>query len=116
MVQAQQQPTDEMLTSLEQIQRVNSNSAWMAEVESGDGDTLRQRLQEILATVPAEAARVSGPRVSNDVSHALWEMIKAKVGHDFEQPSPVSVWKKTRHQDRTEFNPLTACTDSQVQE
>ena len=43
-----------------------------------------------LATVPVEAARVSGPREPNDVSHRIWENIKHKVGIDFEQPIAVS--------------------------
>lgn len=84
-----------MITTLEQVQRTNSGSAtgWMTEIESTDADQVRSRLQQKLATVPAEAARVSGPRNVTDISHAIWERIKHKIGVDFEQPLNLTQWR-----------------------
>ena len=64
--------------------------------------------------MPAEAARVSGPRDKADISHAIWKKIKAKVGVDFEKPLLVSQWKKGRNFEK-EFMPLSACTETEHQ-
>ena len=84
----------------------------MAEIEQEQA-TLRQNLLAKLAEVPPEAARVSGPREPNDVSHRIWERVKYKVGIDFEQPLLVSQWQDMQNFDK-EFMPLAACTDTEA--
>ena len=113
MVQAN--TSDTMTTRLEDILKTNSASTWMVEVEQ-DGDTIRQQLQAKLAQVPQQAARVSGPRDDRDVSYAIWQKIKNKVGVDFEEPLSVSFWKENLDNVEREFNPLSMCTDTQSQD
>ena len=73
---------------------------------------MQQLLLNRLAKVPADAARISGPRDNSDLSFRVWLKIKDKVGHDFENPTRLSLWRqKTNFVD--EFKPLGACTNSQ---
>ena len=103
-----------MVTDIADVVTTNSASGWMAEVEQ-DAATVRQLLQAKLATVPQSAAKVSGPRNEQDISFALWERAKRKVGVDFEQPKTVSEWRQEQNYEK-EFMPLSACTDTNVQD
>ena len=76
-----------MVTGEGDIVRTNCGSSWMVDIEQ---DGLRENLTQKLASVPPEAAKISGPREANDVSHQIWERVKKKVGIDFEQPLALS--------------------------
>ena len=79
----------EMRTNMEDIVRTNASSTWMAEVEQ-EPEKVRVLLQAKLAQVPATAAKITGPRDDNDVSFAIWEKVKRKVGVDLEAPLTIS--------------------------
>ena len=120
MVQANAVHTLEMRTAPSDIIQTNASSTWMVEIEAGDPARVSQLLQAKLTGVPAEAARVSGPRGDNDVSHRIWEKyVKPtsmyKFGVDIEAPIPVSEWmQKTNF--FPEFDLLDACTLTEKQE
>ena len=92
----------------------------MAEVEQGP-DVVRQLLQTKLAQVPAEAARVSGPRIEGkDISYLVWQKVKKNYNSDPEEPLTLSQWKQKINPPAGSYNYMTEfesklaeCTDTQ---
>ena len=60
-----------MATALGDVQTTNSASTWMAKAEQSE-EQVQQQLLALLAQVPADAAKISGPRDTSDLSFLIW--------------------------------------------
>ena len=60
-----------MPTALSDVQTTNSASAWMAKAEQSE-EQVQQQLLTLLGQVPADVAKISGPRDTSDLSFLIW--------------------------------------------